>query len=330
MTSIEKTESSIIIKTPNRLSKSRLGFSPRISLHITIWIPAGIVLQNFGIDTQSLSITFHPGLDYTVNDRTTITTVAGPISVPASNPSNSVSTTRTREIIIHSTSGAVTGTYPLYDLLSISTLSGTISIALSPQKASPSHPHPASLILRTASASILVTTPSISFPSTIPVRDYTSSLTSASGSLSATLLHTTSTTLHTNSGRIQASIYPHGPPTSPSQLSSRCQSGSTAITLHNSLSHPSSPLRALSASHHFVSGSLDLVYPSRWEGSIAGRTVSGSLGVHWAGVRIIKERNGPGPGRLVEAIRGDGKGELRFEGVSGSAVLRGESSAVGF
>lgn len=56
-----------------------------------------------------------------------------------------------------------------------------------------------------------------------------------------------------------------------------------------------------------------------------GKTVSGALGLHWEGVRIVKEKGGA-VGNLVEAVRGEGDARLSFAGVSGSAVLRGESA----
>lgn len=71
-----------------------------------------------------------------------------------------------------------------------------------------------------------------------------------------------------------------------------------------------------------MSGSLLLTYPPSWEGTIVGATASGSLRVEWEGVRVISDRD-EYVGRRILAKRGEGEGRLDFEGVSGSALLRG-------
>lgn len=329
--SLERTDSSLLIETLNYIRGAQ-GFSrdkPCIYIDVTIFVAPGTTLQNLGIDTQSLAIIFHPDLDYTVKDSTTLLTTSRPIRMPPGS-SKLLTTTRTREIIIHSSSGSVTGAYPLYDLLSITTLSGSIDISYFPRNSSSLNPKPASLILGTGSASIHVTSPTIPSNQLIPNRDYKNELKSGSGSITATLLHSSQTSIHAASGRIDASIHPHGSLSTPSHLSTDSKSGSTTVTVHNSLSHPSSPMRAFSASHHYVSGSLKLFYPSQWQGRLFGDTVSGSLDIHWDGVKVIKDQKKWSGGRTIEAERGEGgEARLAFGGVSGSTVLSGESGGLG-
>lgn len=54
-----------------------------------------------------------------------------------------------------------------------------------------------------------------------------------------------------------------------------------------------------------------------------GSTVSGGITVAWPGLRVVRDERSAGEHRL-EAVKGDGKGVLRFQVVSGSVRLRGE------
>lgn len=330
--SLEKTESTLVIETLNHVKGSRDLFrsKPCIYIDATVFVAPGTVLQNLGIDTQSLAIIFHPGLDYTVEDSVTLSTISRPIEMPIGS-SKLLTTTRTREIIIHSSSGSVTGAYPLYDLLSITTLSGSIDISYFPKNTSSSNPKPASLVLGTRSASIYVASHIAPLKQNIPDRDYKNDLSTTSGSITASLLHSSHTSLRVASGQVVASIHPHGNISVPSHLSTDSQSGSTTVTVHDSLSHPTSPMRAFSASHRYISGSLDLFYPAQWQGRIFGDTVSGGLNIRWDGVTVFKDHKNWSGGREIEAARGEAGGDARLEfgGVSGSALLRGQSENAG-
>ena len=74
--SIIKSGSALTVKTPRRAStESSLADgteSPCIYVAATIWIPSGTTLENFGINTETLSVTFFPGLDYAVTNYTEV------------------------------------------------------------------------------------------------------------------------------------------------------------------------------------------------------------------------------------------------------------------
>ena len=74
--SIVKSSSALTVKTPRRAStesSSADGIeSPCIYVAATIWIPSGTTLENFGINTETLSVTFFPGLDYAVTNCTEV------------------------------------------------------------------------------------------------------------------------------------------------------------------------------------------------------------------------------------------------------------------
>ncbi|MCJ1468942.1 hypothetical protein MMC07_007572 [Pseudocyphellaria aurata] len=323
--SLEETDSALVIKTLNG-SRGFLRSKPCIYIDATVFVAPGTVLQNLGIDTQSFAIKFHPGLDYTVTDSVTLSTISGNIRMPIAR-SELLTTTRTREIIIHSSSGSVYGAYPLYDLLSITTLSGDIDISYFPKNTSSSNPQPASLELGSQSGNIHVASPVVHSQQHIPDRNYKNDLRTLSGPITASLLHSSHTSLRVASGNVDADIHPYGDLSVPSHLSTDSQSGSTTVTVRESLSHPSSPMRAFSASHRYVSGSLNLFYPAQWQGRILGDTVSGGLSIRWDGVTVIKDHEKFSGGRKIEAQRGEAGGEARLEfgGVSGRARLMGQS-----
>ena len=74
--SIVKSSSALTVKTPRRASTESASAdgteSPCIYVAATIWIPSGTTLENFGINTETLSVTFFPGLDYAVTNCTEV------------------------------------------------------------------------------------------------------------------------------------------------------------------------------------------------------------------------------------------------------------------
>lgn len=299
----------------------------KYKISITLYLCQGKSLERFIIATTSLPIIVHPGINFSIANQWKLSTISHPITFPpppspGSEPSTKYSQ---REIVIYSASGSITGTYPLFDLLSLTTVTGSIDVNIYPRPALPSAPQtPASLVLESTTGSInanvlnIHTQPGIK----IPNRIYTSRVSTISGSISAKLIHTTSTTLLSTSGRISADIYPTSYSSSSpfsSSITTSGQAGSTDITVHPDLFLPQSPIKKLSGKHANTSGSLKVRYPNTWEGQIQARTLSGSVGVKWDGVRIIRDW----AGKEILAERGAGEGQLVLENVSGGIDLGG-------
>ena len=96
-----------------------------------------------------------------------------------------------RSTIINQLSQSVTGTFPLYDLLSITTMSGSINITVIPQPASSSAKAPAALRLSTMSGAINVTMEPFLNNDTLmvlPERVFNFSVKSMSGPVNAALV----------------------------------------------------------------------------------------------------------------------------------------------
>lgn len=298
-----------------------------VNANVTIWVKPGTILPKLKIWTQSLSIILHPGLQFQVEGQLELLGMHGSIeSLLSSEPLTSIDA---REIIIKTTSGSVSGAYPLYDLLSINTLSGSIDINLDLQEISKTVPKPAKLLIDTLSGEVHVTTPLLSTQHTaIPLRDYQSEIASHSGSIDIVIPHGSNSTLRSLSGDISAALHPCGDPsTLKSSLSSRVNSGSTRITIHPSRTDPTTPLRKFSGSHHQQSGSLQLHYPAQWEGDITGETMTGTVHIDWPGLDVISDDRTGWVNRRIVARKGDAKGEaegkLEFGTMSGDVDLTG-------
>lgn len=321
--SIVKSGSALTVKTPRRMSRksSSAGGAelPCIYVAATVSIPLGTTLENLGISTKTLSVTFFPGLDYAITNSTQINAHSSSLSFLADEPPSV--NINSRETIIHVNSGSVTGSYPLYDVLDISTTSGSIDIDVEPKDANEDNVQPAVLRLSSDSGSIRALTSIIS----VPARDYQTTLKSLNGGIHATLLHGSHTSLRSLNGRINADLYPYGNNNTRTDINTHCQSGSTDVTVHTSLSHPTDPIRKLYSDHHGLSGSLNLWYPAQWQGTVQGSTLSGSINLDWDGLRVVKDEKKGWIKRTVEAVRGKGEGRLVISSKSGSLNLGGDS-----
>ena len=159
----------------------------------------------------------------------------------------------------------------------------------------------------------------------VPARDYQTTIKSLNGGIDATLLHGSYTSMRSLNGRINADLYPYGHNDSRTYINTHCQSGSTDVTVHASLSHPNDPVNKLHSEHHGLSGSLNLWYPAQWHGKIKGSTLSGSIDLDWDGVKVVRDEKKGWVQRTVVAVRGEGESQLDFSSKSGSLNLGGDS-----
>lgn len=264
-----------------------------------------------------------------------------------------------RSIILRESSNSVSGSYPLYDLLSISTQSGSISIDVTPHSASSEHPsRPATLELSAKSGSIHATisegfvehlalpdgstVPSDAPPSYeaavgeqvndrpvkivktpgIPSREYITSVSSQSGSISGSFPLGARTSLESRSGSIngvQLVVMPMNG-SSPRELKTSSRDGSQSIRIVENdfwAAKKGAWWNGMLSKHDGRSGSMNIEYPDSWEGKIQVETNSGSIDVTGRGVQIIRKEKG-----IVYAQKGDGDGKVVVYARSGSVNLR--------
>lgn len=324
---IVKTDSALTLKTPRWMPKEDASasneHSPCICISATLWIAPGTVLETLGIDAETLSVDFFPGLDYGITKSTEISVYSATLSIKANNAPEKL-TINSRETVIDVSSGSVTGSYPLYDYLSIHTESGSIDVTIDPKAAFKENVKPAVLRLTSNSGSVRARTSTVAAPD----REYRADVSTSSGSIDVSLIHGIRTSLRSINGRITADLYPFGDNNTRTEIESHCNSGSTDITLHSSLSHPDAPLKRLKAYYGSSSGRMHLRYPDQWEGTVDGTTLSGSIKLNWEGLRVIKDGKKGWLKRRIQAVKGNGEGKLVFTSSSGSVTLTGGAGPI--
>ncbi|MCJ1397991.1 hypothetical protein MMC11_001187 [Xylographa trunciseda] len=327
----KESDASVQIFSPSALpGGSQLSAQPCMYMVATLWIRPGSRLETLEIQSQTMKIIFHEGFSLRTN-KIDARTTAGSIELPSGNSTRV--DVNPREIHITTDSGSVSGTFPLFDLLKVSTHSGSIKINVEPKDALASKPLPAVLSLSTNSGAIHVGTPMLLLEdkeiliSSVPVRDYQADLSSSSGSLHAGILHGSRLNMHTSSGSITGVLSPYGSLADDSRLTVADQSGSVDVTVLSSISNPGKPMQNFYSEYKCATGSLRLHYPSEWEGTVEGDTMSGSIKTDWPGMRIIKngDRDGHYFTKMFKGLVGHGNGLLSFRCVSGSVRLFGAS-----
>ena len=324
---IIERDDTLIVKTPPEIkvkeNSKRAYETPCFYILTTIWIAPGTVLETLGLHSQTLSVTFDEGLDYAILRKTHVSAHSASMSIDGVNPPSAM-TMHSRETIINVNSASVSGSYPLYDLLSIHTNSGSIDITIDPKEANKDNVIPAELRLTSTSGSVRATTSR----SSVPDRDYKTDISTSDGSLDVALLHGSRTSLRSLNGQMTVDLYPYGHNNSRTDIESHSNSGSTDITVHASISHPTAPMKKLYGSYYGTSGSMNLWYPAQWQGTVQGSTASGSISLNWDGLKVVKDEQKGWTSRSIEAVRGNGEAKLFFSEGSGSMALGGESGGV--
>lgn len=226
-------------------------------------------------------------------------------------------------------SGSIEGTYALRDFLQVDSKSGSIDIEVEPKKAASEDPsdEPADFIAKSKSGSVNVEFPARHDEIGIPERQYRSRIETHSSSVSGRYLLGVSTSIKTHSGSIGVDVLPVSASLWNSTLHTYSHSGTTSLSLLGALTEVPSHwwnMDSIHSKHESSSGSINLEYPSRWEGFIEGRTKSGSINVRGEDVEIITDVHGPDGHRLV-ARKGIGGSTLSFKSSSGTVhILVGE------
>ncbi|EON69312.1 hypothetical protein W97_08572 [Coniosporium apollinis CBS 100218] len=236
---------------------------------------------------------------------------------PIESEPGSSKNTESRRTIINVGSGSVSGAYALRDYLSIRTTSGSISITVDPQAADPNYPKPAVFEAYATAGSIR-----IDFPTrgAIPDRVYEVAVHSDMGSISGTFIHGQHTSLSALSGSISATILPYSAGNR-SALRTDTMSGQTTVTVLAPYKDPGTVMGSMESLHKSKSGSMKLVYPQEWEGTVEGRTVSGSLRMHGRDLEVVREDKGYVRNHVV-ARKGKKNSRMEFNVMSGSVTAQ--------
>ncbi|KAF2200103.1 hypothetical protein GQ43DRAFT_88818 [Delitschia confertaspora ATCC 74209] len=284
-----------------------------LAISVVLYIKPSTTLENLNITSAHLGMQIHNGIVFTVTNRTTISLISGTLDAP---PFNS------RETVIQTVSGSISGKYSLLDLLAIKTVSGSVNINVEPRPADEKASVPAVFTATSMSGSIRAEMKTKNIPS----RNYRASISTGVGTIESTLIHGSETTLKSMAGEITADIIPYSLGGSDgktnSVLSTQTDSGQTNLRILSPYKNSSTrSLAQLTSSHKTISGALDLSYPEEWKGHLNGKSVTGGIHLQGNGLEVLRRVNEPGRSE-IEAKKEDGDSEMRFNTVSGACEVR--------
>lgn len=344
------------------------------SLEITVWVPPRASFKELTIESTEFSLRVSDDVDLYVSKISRFGSYSGDVNFPGINGSafwgmhetsldsnenqallENVDGFSSREINVGTTSGSVTGAFPLLDLLHVESVSGNIDVRITPKPILKEDPKPAQLTLSTVSGKINARLP-IRQASSIPERDYHTRVNTHSGNIQADIVIGTNAVIKSVSGSLAIMALPttYGN----SFFTTGTQSGRTDITVLSPLrrtaryaspledftdignddpyliGHSESgrkvpaaqlsgyerPLSRLVSQHEGGSGNTKMHYPSAWEGEINAEAISGNIKVGGNGVRIIRDSRKNWAYHEVVARKGAGAeraSSLRVREVSG-------------
>jgi DUF4097 and DUF4098 domain-containing protein YvlB len=285
--------------------KGFTGAQPCISIVATISVASSANVSSFDIDTVVLPIELKKSLQL-ISGNLFIHSTAGSISSESTD-------LESRRIEVETTSNTISGSFPLYDLLSLKSVSGTVNVDVDPRESGPIE-RSGVLVIRTFSGSIQASTAT----SSIPARNFTTQIHTTSGTVSGSYLLGVASNVNSASGTINADFYTAGEVANRSLILS-----SVSGAIHSTVHDQSYELGTVRSNVHSQSGSVNIQFPAAWEGQIQAETKTGSIGIVGDGVKIIKDISPiPGYGKVVIAEKGDGYSNLSAQTLNGAINLR--------
>jgi hypothetical protein len=190
-----------MISVPKKFTTATKEETPCVEMRATIWVPKGAQLQQLIVSAVHLDVLMLNDLSMQVSDYSRLSTITGDVvsgtdkprsyELPALSFDNAPDYTfvpavssyalDSRIIEVTTTTGKVTGNWPLYDMLGLHSTSGNVDVSITPQEALASDPKPAVLSMSSVSGFIHATEPI--HERQIPKRNYLVDLHSTSGAI---------------------------------------------------------------------------------------------------------------------------------------------------
>jgi len=235
-------EQTLVVTVPRGIPRGENSSRPCLNLKITLWVPEDGSLSNLYVQTVHLGIALLDNLSISISERAKFYSIVGSI-IAASTGSDSRDKSimdvgapdsfrlQSRFIEVSSSSGSVTGSWPLYDYLAIKTISGNIKVGVEPQEAAKSEPKPAILYINSASGDVEFREPihtaeeafaltramvaankggetDLRAETVLPPRDYRVDVHTASGSIKGAAAFSSTCGIKTTSGGINVDLLP--------------------------------------------------------------------------------------------------------------------------
>ncbi|KAF8541444.1 hypothetical protein BDD12DRAFT_829228 [Trichophaea hybrida] len=208
-------------------------------------------------------------------------------------------------------SGSITGTFDLAEHLTLSTLAGSIAAKIHPLNITAPT---ASLVAKTLSGSITLGL-KLDDPSTPPKRNYTTVVSTVSGSITGKYLFGFAATFGADAGAIAVSLWPmlFGEGEKMDTLVTGNQHGATVVSFEKALGG-----KRVCGFHGAITGGVEVRYPKDWEGEVKAKTRVGVVEVTGEGVEITKRSL-----TEVEGFKGDKeKGKIVAGTEVGEVIVR--------
>lgn len=317
----------LYVKGPylTRVDQRSSGFAC-MQVFVTILVKPGTQLANFEIGTENLGVRVNSGLflapnlekleyndAFHVMNTTDIHVIKGDVSIAYWS---------SRETVIDTISGSVTGKYALRDLLSIRTRSGSVHVNVDPKPADKTSPAPADFTAISTSGSLTVHFPTDDSETDdkIPEREYRTRCETESGTITGEFILGLMASFRTTSGASRTTILPYAANMFASTLRTETRVGSTRVHVLTPLRDSKDVMNRLHSLHTSQAASLELKYPQSWEGYIDGETTSGSITLKGKDVERIKHYKGPLSTKIL-ARKGEGNSRLDFSTTAGSVSV---------
>lgn len=278
------------------------------TVNIVISIKSEPYMASFSISAAHMSIELSKSLRLAVSDMS-LRSVAGSIA----NAQDDVLALSASRMNVETADGDINGNYVLDGHLTLRNNVGSINAGIFTQAAQMPKDHliPANLVASTTSGNI-----KIDYPDGFAGRDYRTDIKAASGSISGTYAHGSRTVIGAVSGPIKAKLLPYWHEGQGSNITTHNVFGSTDIEVLPARSTSSDPMTHTRSRHESVAGSIKIRYPSDWEGSARGNSLTGRLDAAGADLEITEHSD-----HTIRATKGKGNSRLHFGTVSGNADL---------
>ncbi|CAK7270511.1 hypothetical protein SEPCBS119000_004128 [Sporothrix epigloea] len=330
-------------------------------VRVTVWVPAAH-LETLRVGAVHLGVRLLEDLDLVVDDAARLTSVAGRIVAaqtlegsavgkPGSSRNGKKHCTDVESLLTYrpdyrfeatsldvvTTSGSIQGPWSLLDRLHIASVSGTVGVAVRVLGEEKDHKDLADLRIETVSGTIGLEEVKDDNGGSAP-RPHRLGLFTKSGTIHGSGSFAESGHVNSVSGNVAVALTPRKLAADSSsssggggraKLDVSTVSGKTVVYLLQEAQNE--PIDFLDSSHHAVSGTILLHYPSSWVGDIHMETLSGRLAVEGKGVHVVPDKSPSWPPKIrrkVDAVKEslDGKdsgrqSSLQVDTVSGSVKL---------
>ncbi|KAI1323845.1 hypothetical protein F5Y16DRAFT_403071 [Xylariaceae sp. FL0255] len=328
---IDEAQQVVVIGVPRKDEYTDKGERPCVQMRATIWVPENAKIGALSIDGPHLDIRFFNDLSLHVANYTTLKSVIGAIhsgfdavsshmmsDFPEFAPVSDSYIFDSRVVEVATTSGMISGNWPLYDNLTFHTISGDVEVSITPKEELAIHLKPAALSVHTVSGNVYAIEP-ISQTKKILPRDYITHIKTQAGKIHGALALGSGMSVDSSSGSVSLELLPvvvgdNPSPTVPARLETNTVSGTSAVQVFEPLrfdKNGKSETMAepafgfVDASHHSTSANINLRYPQSWEGLFSASSISGKLSARGKDLQITK-RPGQWPVYRLEARKGWG------------------------